>query len=93
MQFLAILIVAALWAKWVLVLIAIVTGAYALQRVVRQIRASNVDAEAAVEAEAAAEAETVRLDSVLARADQQHQWVMQGDPRGTFGDESAFTPM
>jgi hypothetical protein len=28
-----------------------------------------------------------RLAGLAARADRQHNWVMQGDPRGTYGDE------
>jgi hypothetical protein len=78
MQFHAILIVAALWAKWGLVLIgmliAIVAGAYALQQVVRQIRASNADAEAD------------RLDRLRARAGEQHAWVHAGDLREIYGE-------
>jgi hypothetical protein len=35
-------------------------------------------------------AERRRLAGLLERADRQHNWVMQGDPRGTFG-ESATT--
>jgi hypothetical protein len=37
--------------------------------------------------EAAVEAELRRLAAIAARADQQHAWVMAGDPRGTYGDE------
>lgn len=29
-------------------------------------------------------------EAILQRADQQHQWVMEGDPRGTYGDSMAF---
>jgi nitrate/nitrite transporter NarK len=32
------------------------------------------------------EAEERRLAEIAARADQQHNWTMQGDPRGTFGE-------
>jgi hypothetical protein len=39
---------------------------------------------------ALAAAERHRLAEIVARADRQHNWVMQGDPRGTFG-ESAVT--
>jgi hypothetical protein len=38
------------------------------------------------------EAERRRLVGIVARADQQHAWVMQGDLRGTFG-ESIDVPM
>lgn len=34
---------------------------------------------------AAIAAATARRKEICARADQQHQWVMQGDPRGTYG--------
>jgi hypothetical protein len=32
------------------------------------------------------DAERRRLAGVVARADQQHVWAMQGDPRGMFGE-------
>jgi hypothetical protein len=35
--------------------------------------------------EAAVDAEERRLAGIAARADQQHAWVMAGDPRGTYG--------
>jgi len=31
-------------------------------------------------------AEQRRHAAIAARADQQHQWVLAGDPRGTYGD-------
>jgi hypothetical protein len=34
------------------------------------------------------EAECRRLAGLVDRADQQHVWVMQGDPRGTFGESA-----
>jgi hypothetical protein len=34
---------------------------------------------------AAVTAEQRRLVEVAARADQQHAWVLAGDPRGTYG--------
>jgi hypothetical protein len=37
------------------------------------------------------EAERRRLAGIVARADQQHAWVMQGDPRGTFGEAASAT--
>jgi hypothetical protein len=79
-QFIAILIVAALWANWGWVLIALCVGAYIVHRLVKEIRRARADAEAA----AAAEAE--RLEGLRARADQQYTWRMQGDPRGTYGE-------
>jgi len=33
------------------------------------------------------DAERRRVAELVARADRQHNWVMQGDPRGTYGDE------
>ena len=33
-------------------------------------------------------AEQRRLAAIAARADQQHTWVMAGDPRGTYGADS-----
>jgi len=38
------------------------------------------------------EAERRRLAGLVARADQQHNWTVQGDPRGTYG-ESLAAPM
>jgi hypothetical protein len=35
------------------------------------------------------EAERRRLAGLVARADEQHNWVMQGDPHGTFGEYPA----
>jgi hypothetical protein len=35
------------------------------------------------------EPERRRLAGLVARADQQHDWVMQGDRRGTFGEYPA----
>lgn len=34
---------------------------------------------------AAVAARAQRRAELLARADQQHQWVLDGDPRGTYG--------
>jgi hypothetical protein len=54
--------------------VAIVAGAYALQQVVRQIRARNADAEAD------------RLDRLRARADEQHAWVHASDLREIYSE-------
>lgn len=39
---------------------------------------------------------TAELDAaraaVVARCDQQHAWVMAGDPRGTFGENTEISP-
>lgn len=37
------------------------------------------------------EAERRRLAETAARADQQHEWVMQGDARGIFGEFPSTT--
>jgi hypothetical protein len=34
------------------------------------------------------DSERARLSEICARADEQHNWVMQGDPRGTYGEET-----
>jgi hypothetical protein len=39
--------------------------------------------------QAAQAAERDRLAAIAARADQQHAWVLAGDPRGTYGAEIA----
>jgi hypothetical protein len=39
------------------------------------------------------EAERRRLAGLVARADQQHEWVLAGDPRGVYGDETVAVPM
>jgi hypothetical protein len=83
MQFIAILCVAALWAKWGWVLIALVAGIWLVHRGVKEWRRSAAEIR---EREAA---EQARLDGLRARADQQHNWRMQGDPRGTYGESAA----
>jgi predicted tellurium resistance membrane protein TerC len=82
MQFLAVLIGVALVVKywWVIVggvgLIVFVTW---VRRVVDR-HAERV------------EAERRRLAEIAERADQQHDWAMQGDPRGTYGSEFPAAP-
>jgi hypothetical protein len=39
-----------------------------------------------VEREAALAADAAERTAIAARADQQHAWVLAGDPRGTFGE-------
>jgi hypothetical protein len=39
------------------------------------------------------DAERRRVAELVARADRQHNWVMQGDPRGTYGDEYTAAPV
>lgn len=40
---------------------------------------------------AAEAAEAQRRAEICARADQQHQWAMEGEPRGLFGDYPSAT--
>jgi hypothetical protein len=78
-QLLAILIVAALWVKyfWLFVLgVALIWIGSFCRKEWRAERARVA---------AAAEAERERIDGLLERADQQHNWRMQGDPRGIYG--------
>jgi hypothetical protein len=82
MQFLVVLVVAALWVKYFWLFVAVVASLWLACRVGRAIRAH----------EDAVAAEARRIDDVRARADQQHNWVMQGDPRGTYG-ENVAVPM
>jgi hypothetical protein len=81
-QFVALLVAVALVVKfwW---LIAAVVGMFCAVRWTR--RAVDRHAERV-------EAERRRLAGLVACADQQHAWVMQGDRRGTFGDESGAAP-
>jgi hypothetical protein len=79
-QLIAILIVAALWAKWGWILIAICVGIYVVNRAIKEWRRYD----AKVQAAAAAEKE--RLDGLRARADQQQALRLAGDPRGTYGE-------
>jgi nitrate/nitrite transporter NarK len=88
MQFLAVLIVAALFVKYFWVLVAGVAAAWVVRIIIRAWRQQSS------EIHAARAAEYARLDGLRSRADQQHNWVMQGDPRGTYGDsESLAAPM
>lgn len=61
------------WLGWLVALAAVYVAAYVGWWWYRQQRA----AEAATQREHAA---------IAARADQQHAWVMAGDPRGVYGD-------
>jgi hypothetical protein len=78
MQFLALLIGVALVVKYWWLIVDIVAVTYAGYRVVRAVdrHAERV------------EAERRRLAGLVARADQQHAWVMQGDERGVYGEFS-----
>jgi nitrate/nitrite transporter NarK len=79
MQFLVVLVVAALWVKYFWVFAAGVAVIWLGHRLVKAWRGHQDGA--ATEARC--------IDDVRARADQQHDWVMQGDPRGTFGEYPA----
>jgi hypothetical protein len=81
-QFLVVLVVAALWVKYFWLFVAVVASLWLAHRIGRTIR----------EHRNAVAAENARLAELRTRADQQHAWVMQGDPRGTFGDESGAAP-
>jgi hypothetical protein len=85
MQFIAILIVAALWVKWGWILIAAVVVAWLVYRMVKEFRLAHTERLAGEAAEQA------RVDGFRARADQQHNWRMQGSPRGTYGEGQSFT--
>jgi len=74
-------IAAGLWAvKWLLLpAVVIGVGVWALRGYLRSLDEVR-EADAAVEAAAA---------EIAARADQQHQWVFEGDPRGIYGEPPA----
>jgi hypothetical protein len=76
MQFLALLVVVALAVKfwW---LIAAAVGMFCAVHWTRRAVDRHVER---------VEAERRRLAGLVARADQQHNWTMQGDPRGMFGE-------
>jgi hypothetical protein len=77
MQLVALLIVVGLLVKmWPVIVgvVGLIVAAYWGRRV----------ADRHVERRAA---ECRRVAELVARADRQHNWVMQGDPRGTYGDE------
>jgi hypothetical protein len=76
MQFLVVVVVAALWVKYFWLFVAVVASLWLAYRIGRAIR----------EHQDAVAAENARLDDLRARADQQHVWAMQGDPRGMFGE-------
>jgi hypothetical protein len=68
------LIIKFIW--WIVGALALVAVCYVIRAVVRQ---GNV----------AAAAWNQRMAEIAARADQQHNWVMQGDDRGTYGPDGA----
>jgi hypothetical protein len=68
------LIIKFIW--WIVGALALVAVCYVIRAVVRQ-------------GNAAAAARNQRMAEIAARADQQHNWVMQGDDRGTYGPDGA----
>jgi hypothetical protein len=63
-----------LYFRWILAAFLVVAVAYCVLAVWRELRIG-------------AAAETARRDAIIARADQQHAWVIDGDPRGTYGEQ------
>jgi hypothetical protein len=68
------LVVKFIW--WILGALAIVAAVYIIRAVVRNGQA-NATAKARTNA------------AIAARADEQHNWVLQGDDRGVYGPEAA----
>jgi hypothetical protein len=68
------LIIKFIW--WILGALALVAAYYAIRALERQSKAATA-------------ARNHRMAELAARADQQHNWVMQGDDRGTYGPEGA----
>jgi len=79
MQFLAVLVVVALVVKFWWLIVAVVVM-FCVAHWTR--RAVDRHAERV-------EAEQRRLAGLVDRPDRQHNWAMQGDPRGTFGEYPA----
>lgn len=74
-QLLGLLFVAgavALYLKWILLGVAIWAGVRLVRRGLLAIETAQGRRQA-------------ELAAIRARADQQHQWVMQGDDRGVYG--------
>jgi hypothetical protein len=59
--------------QWVLAFVVIVLAVKAAPIAWREMQAEQ-------------DADRRRLQDLIARADQQHQWSMNGDPRGMHGD-------
>jgi lysylphosphatidylglycerol synthetase-like protein (DUF2156 family) len=78
-QFIVILIVAALFVRYFWVLVAAAVAIWATIQARKTWRRPQADVAA----------EERRIDEIRARADQQHAWVMRGDPRCIYGDEIA----
>jgi hypothetical protein len=82
MQFLVVLVGAALFVKYFWSLVAVVASLWLAHRIARAVR----------EHQDAVVAEAQRIDEIRARADQQHEWVVRGDSRGTYGGEFPTAP-
>ena len=82
MQFVALLFAVAVVVKYWWLIVGIVCVIVAVYRV-RGAVARHAER---------VEAERRRLAELAARADQQHDWVMEGDERGVYG-EYPFAPI
>jgi nitrate/nitrite transporter NarK len=83
MQLVALLIVAALVVKFWPYIVGTVAGIVVIVWLVRYgMRAADLSWERE-------QSKRRRLAELAARADQQHEWVMRGDPRGTYGEYPA----
>jgi hypothetical protein len=72
--FLVGLVIKFIW--WILGALALVAAYYVIRAAVRQNNAATA-------------VRHQRMAELAARADQQHNWVMQGDDRGTYGPDCA----
>jgi nitrate/nitrite transporter NarK len=61
------------WLWWLVAAVAVYVKAWLLWRQYQRARAAE-------------QRERQRWAGIAARADQQHAWVLAGDPRGTYGD-------
>jgi hypothetical protein len=68
------LIIKFIW--WIIGALAVVAACYLIRAVVRQSNAATA-------------VRHQRMAEIAARADQQHNWVMQGDDRGLYGPDCA----
>ena len=68
------LIIKFIW--WILGALALAAAYFVIRAVVRQHNADTA-------------ARNQRMAAMAARADQQHNWVMQGDDRGVYGPDCA----
>jgi hypothetical protein len=85
-QLIAILIIAALWVKYFWLFVLGVAAIWLVWFCRKEWKRNHA------EAKAAAVAERERIEGLIARADQQQAWRMQGDPRGIYGGEFPAAP-